>query len=172
VTTRNRPSGCIEVLSLPASVPLTELEPDVAAAVVAVLSRAGLPAVVGGPAERAQDGPGEVVVLVPEERREEALQTMAASMEAIGEELRRRRERAAGPPRGGGVGTDQDDDEEARPLLFERLRRLSFLPILLVPLLVVTLASVRIPVAVALVILIGGMAALHAWRDGRRSREG
>jgi hypothetical protein len=159
---------------LPASVPLTELEPDVAAAVVAVLSRAGLPAVVGGPAAHTQDRPGEVVVLVPQERREEALQTMAASMEAIGEELQRRRERAAGSPRGGGavpVGEDADD-EEARPLVFERLRRLSFLPILLVPLLVVTLASVRIPVAVALVILIGGMAALHAWRDGRRSREG
>jgi hypothetical protein len=145
---------------------LTDLDPDVAAAVVAVLSRAGVPASVAG--DGAEDG--EVTVLVPADRREEALGTMAASMEAIGEELRRRRE-ATGRGPGPRDRTDPEDEEEASPLVFERLRRLAFLPILLVPLLVVTLASVDLPVVIAILVIVGGMVGLHAWRDGRRLRD-
>jgi hypothetical protein len=149
------------------TVPLSEFEPLLAHAVVSVLQRAGVPASLAmGDASR-----DEAVVLVPAERREEAFAVLAGSMDAVHEELRARVPRAAAP-RPEVAAAPGDDDEVGRPLLFERLRSLGFLPVLLIPLLVVTLAQVRLPAAVTAAIVIAGMVLLTAWRNGRRARTG
>jgi hypothetical protein len=149
------------VPKIPSPVPLADLDPPVARAVVAVLTRAGLPAAVAvhGAAAPIAD---ELTVVVPESRREEALATMAASMEDIRAELDHVR-----PSR----VAEEDDQDEGRPLLFERLRSLGFLPVLLVPLLVVTLSQTRLAPVYAIAIIVGGGLVLVAWRDGRRKRD-
>lgn len=60
---------------------------------------------------------------------------------------------------------DEDETTERRPLVTERLRRLGWLALVLVPLLVIALAQVPVPVSWALVILIGGLVLLVALRD-------
>jgi hypothetical protein len=165
---------------VPTPVQLAEFDPPVATAVVTVLRRAGLPASLAGSGTSAD----EVAVMVPAECREEALAAMASSMEAIRDELARSRaggRRAVDPAHGGerdrpvtsaadAHDADDADDELHRPLLFERLRSLGFLPVLLVPLLVVTLSQTRLPAIYAVAVIVGGGLVIVAWRDGRRRR--
>jgi hypothetical protein len=153
-----------------APVPLADFDPPVARAVIRVLRRAGVPADVHEPAT-AGAGEDGVTVLVPGERRDEAMAALAAGMDAIQEELRRQAPPEHGP--GGGTAASAsapEDAEEEPPLVFERLRRLGFLPVLLVPLLVVTLSQIRLSAVYAFVLLVGGAAAVVAWRDRRRHR--
>lgn len=155
---------------MPATVPLAEFEAPVAEAVVAVLLRSGLPASLGEVSRRPGEG-AEVEVLVPADRRSEAMAAMAASMEAVQEELRRRGGDGPGSEGRGAAEEPEEHEEQERPLLFERLRALGFLPLLLVPLLIVTLAQVRLPSVYMVAVVVGGMVVLYAWRDGRRHRD-
>lgn len=149
---------------VPTPTPIADFDPAVARAVTLVLRRAGIPATVVG--DGGEGGEEEVTVVVPDDRRAEALATMAASMEAIAAEQLRP------VPRAALAATEDDEDEDGSPLVFERLRSLGFLPVLLVPLMVVTLAQVRLPGAYIAALIVGGMALLLAWRDGRRRRDG
>jgi hypothetical protein len=149
---------------VPSSEPLADFDAPVARAVVTVLARAGIPARV---AELAPS-PDERTVIVPAERRDEALAALAASMEAIRDELRG----PAQAPPAPAAGTFADDDEDARPLLFERLRSLGFLPLLLVPLMVIGLSQVPLPAGYTLAIFVAISVAVVAWRDGRMRRDG
>lgn len=153
---------------MPAPTPLADFDPALARAVVAVLRRAGIPATTVGDDE---GDPHEVTVLVPDELREAALDTMWRSMEAITAEQRREVPETVTTTAWQPETAPELDDDEGPPLLFERLRNLGFLPVLLVPLMVVTLAQVRLPAVYVVALLIGGMAAVHAWREGRRRRE-
>lgn len=138
---------------------LASFEQPLAAAVVRVLRREGVPA------DERRGPDAEVTVLVPAERRADAMRVLAARMEDIRDAV----EPARGPSSGGEVG--EGDEEAARPLLFERLRRLGLLPIALIPLLIITLANVRLPMAYAAAVLVGGMALLLAWRNGRFDKD-
>lgn len=151
--------------------PLADFDAPVARAVVVVLRRAGVPARLAGEVPPGSADP-ELTVVVPEDRRDEALAAMAAAMEEIQAEVSRQAPAPTAPAGPDADDEDEDEDEEGghRPLLFERLRRLGFLPVLLVPLLVVTLSQTRLPAAYAIALVVGGAAAVVAWRDGRRRR--
>lgn len=136
---------------------LATFEPALAAAVVQVLRRRGVPASEGSSAG------GEAAVLVPADRREDALRVLADRMEDIHTEARGP---ALSPTQVAELHPDEDD-EATRPLVFERLRGLGLLPVLLIPLLVLTLANVRLPMAYSVVFVVGGMALVMAWRTGR-----
>jgi hypothetical protein len=144
---------------------LADFDPQTARAVVVVLRRAGVPAALVGDGEAAE----EVTVAVPGDHRDAAIRALASGMDDVHAEVAR--QRGSAPPTTAPSGAE-DDDEEGPPLLFERLRHLGFLPVLLVPLLVITLAQVRLPAAYTIAIIVGGTAALVAWRDGRRRRDG
>jgi hypothetical protein len=154
------------------TVPLAEFDPAMARAVAQVLRRAGVPAQVAGgdPAASAD----VVVVVVPEGRREEAFAVLARSMEDVHAARRSDVPRGASQPSPAAANDPQapgeGDVDTGRPLLFERLRQLGFLPVLLVPLVVVALAQVRLPGAYTAALVIGGIVALYAWRNGRRDR--
>lgn len=150
-------------------VPLADFPPTVARAVAIVLRRAGIPATIIG--DTGANVPEDVTIVVPDDRREEALRTMANSMEDIQAEQAKATAPPVAVPRSTGESSDSED-EGGPPLLFERLRGLGFLPVLLVPLLVVTLARINLPTVYTVALIIGGMAALIAWRDGRRRRDG
>lgn len=158
------------------TVPLAEFDPPMARAVSEVLRRAGVPAEVS---PQTTDAHGDALVVVPDGRREEAFEVLARSMEDVQAQLRsdvpERRSWPALERRSGAVEPDCSEDgseleDDGRPLLFERLRQLGFLPLLLVPLMVVTLAQVRMPGAYTAALVIGGIVALYAWRNGRRDR--
>jgi hypothetical protein len=144
-------------------VPLADFDPPIAEAVVTVLRRAGLPAAVGEATDE------EATVVVPADRREEAFAVLGRSMDAVHSELAEARavavRRAPQPPE-----LDEYGEEYGRPLVFERLRQFGFLAVLLVPLLVVTLAQVRLPAVYMAVAVIAGVVALTAWRNGRLDR--
>jgi hypothetical protein len=156
------------------AVPLAEFDPPIARAVVTVLRRAGLPAAVG------DTNAEEATVVVPADRREEAFAVLSRSMDDVQAEVAgsrtvtvRRRDaerRDGGRMDAGRADADVDDDEYGPPLLFERLRQFGFLAVLLVPLLVVTLAQVRLPGIYMAVAVIAGVVALTAWRNGRMDR--
>ncbi len=154
---------------MPAPTPLADFDPALARAVVTVLRREGIPATIVGDEVSAM---AEVTVLVPDELREAALATMWRSMEAITAEQRRTTpvSTAWTQPEAAFEDPHESEEDDGPPLLFERLRSLGFVPVLLIPVLVVTLAQVRLPAAYVVAIIIGGMAALVAWRDGRRDR--
>lgn len=160
-----------------ASAPLATFDPPVARAVVTVLRRQGVPA-------RTGDQPSsvdEAEVLVPGDRREEALTLLAARMEEVS---------ALAAP---GQGADQEDtappvtspvttsgwhpdagaDEgEGRPIVMERLRAMGLgIAALLVPLLVIVYAAPSLPVRWALVVFVGGLVAVYAWRRRSESDE-
>ena len=59
-------------------------------------------------------------------------------------------------------------DEELgaeRPLVMERLRRMGVVALILGPLLVITLSAPGMPLALGLVIYIGALVVIVAWRD-------
>jgi hypothetical protein len=128
--------------------------PALAAAVVRLLRREGVRAATG-----AVEG-DDIAVLVPATERERAFAVLAAGMD----ELVAAVEAAA-------AATGDDEEEDAPPLVFERLRRLGFLPLLLAPLLAVTLAAVGLPGAYALIVFVAGVVAIQAWRDRARSND-
>lgn len=135
----------------PATVPLVAFSPGLARAVVAVLARAGVPA---WTAEQAH----ETEVIVPADRREEAFAVLAAHMEQIHAE-------AADEP---GDATEVDDEPgDPPPLVMERFRNMGLLALVLVPLLVITLAAPGMPLGVAIVVYVGAIAVLTAWRERR-----
>ncbi len=152
------------------TVPLAEFDPPMARAVAQVLRRAGVPATVS--TEGAADG--DVFVVVPEGRREEAFAVLARSMEDVQAARRSDVPRGAARPQpapeGDAEAAVEDELDHTRPLLFERLRELGFLPVLLVPLMIVALAQVRLPGGYTAALVIGGIVALYAWRTGRRDR--
>jgi hypothetical protein len=125
-----------------------------ALAVVEILREGGIPAWAQDPSGHRS---GELAVRVPEGLRAEALAMVANRMEEIHGAA------GAAPPTG-------EDDEASRPIILERFRRLGFLALLLAPLLVVTLASPRLPRPLALVVLVGGMVAILAWRNRQTDR--
>lgn len=122
----------------------------------ATLRDAGIPAAL-------TSGDDEVTVFVPATRRDQALTVVSARMEEIVAA-------ATADPDPPSQAADVPDPQ--RPLLFERLRGLGFVPIALAPLLVVSLANVRLPGAYTAALIIGGMVGLVAWRNGRRDRDG
>lgn len=63
------------------------------------------------------------------------------------------------------TGDQGDDDEQGRPLVMERLRRFSWMAVVLVPLLVITLAQTFMSIEWALIIFVGGLVAITAWRQ-------
>jgi hypothetical protein len=145
---------------------LDTFEPAVARAVAAVLRRHGLQA---WTRDQGAALPGltdqEVAVLVPPERRDEALALLIASMEEVAEEARSEPDLLA-RRRGAGAGRHpMEDAEDGPPIVMERFRRLGFLAFLLVPLLMVTLATQGMPRNFALVVFIGGLVAVAAWRN-------
>jgi hypothetical protein len=143
-------------------VPLADFDPPIADAVVTVLRRAGLPASVAGATG------DEATVVVPADRRAEAFAVLGRSMDAVHSELAEAR--AVAVRRAPRTPPVDEYGEEHRPLVFERLRQFGFLAVLLVPLLVVTLAQVRLPAVYMAVAVIAGVVALTAWRNGRRDR--
>jgi hypothetical protein len=143
---------------------LTSFDPPTAAAVAAVLSRAGVPAATRPAAD------GDVEVVVPPELRDRALRELGQRMEEVRDEVAAARPAPADPHGHGVVGPDEDDLRAGPPLVMERFRSLSWLTaVLLVPLLAVTVAG---PLAgdlrrVAAVSLLAVVAAV-VWRRRRR----
>lgn len=149
----------------PPAVELATYDAPVARAVAAVLHRAGLPATTVG----AEQAGGETAVFVPHGRREEALTVIAARMEEISARAGAAAAASAGAarPGDGDAAASWQEDGGDRPLVLERFRSLGFVAVALVPILVVTLANVRLPLAYALAVVVGGMVLLTAWRNGR-----
>jgi hypothetical protein len=143
-------------------VELATFDPPVARAVVAVLRRAGITAEAVN-VDAAERAGGEATVLVPPDDREQALALVAARMEAVRQHVLEHERRAAPPA----APPEGDDHEPRRPLVLERFRRFGFVAIALVPLLVVTLANVRLPAVYVGAFVLGGIALLTAWRNGR-----
>lgn len=140
-----------------ALVPLVAFDPATAHAVVAVLRRQGIRA-------QADDGDAEQLVRVPAHRRDTALRVLATHMEDVRAAL----DRAPAPPpsdRGSADPAAVRDDDAGRgpPLVMERFRSLGLLVVIgLAPLLIVTLASVPIPRAVAITIVVAAAALIVA----------
>lgn len=138
---------------------LAAFDPPLARAVVTVLRSAGLPA------SLAAEAGGQAAVLVPPERRGEAFEVLAARMDDIHAEAAG----AAGSPRPGPAPepVPWDDGAPPRPLVLERFRRFGWVAVALVPLLVITLANVRLPGSLMVALVIGSVVLLSAWRTGR-----
>lgn len=155
-------------------VPLTSFDARTAEAVVAVLSRHGVPAA----ARPAADDADEVEVTVPEGAREDALRVLGTRMEEVREAAQALDARGGGAaPRRGRAPErdlvpppDPDDVHAGPPLVMERFRSLSWLTaVVLVPLLAVTIAGpltgdLRLVAAVSLMVVVG----LLLWRRRRR----
>lgn len=124
---------------------VVEVDEPLATAVVAVLRRRGCPAWT----VESDEG---YVVLVPRDRREEALRLVAAAMD----ELAASRDDRPPPP-------IEDGEEAGRRLLLPRLRD-SAIAILLVPLLVVALSAVNFPAQYAAAVVVAGIAAVVVLR--------
>lgn len=139
---------------------LATFDPPLARAVVTVLRGAGLPASLGAGAA------GQAAVLVPPERRGEAFAIMAARMDDIHAETAGAGAvpRPAPPPE---PVAWADDGADHRPLVLERFRRFGWVAVALVPLLVITLANVRLPAGMVLALVVGSVVLLSAWRSGR-----
>lgn len=56
------------------------------------------------------------------------------------------------------------DDEQGPPLVLERLRRFGWVAVVLAPLLVITLAQITVSVEWAILVFVGGLVAITAWR--------
>jgi hypothetical protein len=139
---------------------LASFDPLLAEAVTAVLLQAGVPAALGEPAG------GERTVLVPRSRREEALAMLAARMD----EVQALATTGAGlPDHGRAVAAYDDlgDAEDDRPLVLDRFRSFGWVAVALVPLLIISLANIRLPSGILLVLVIGSVVILSAWRTGR-----
>ena len=141
---------------------LAIFDADLAGAVVRVLRRHGVDAwLAAAPTEG-----GQRAVHVAATQREPAFGVLADRMEEIHGELAERRP-AAGRDRG--HEEDASEPADARPLVMERFRRIGLnVAVLLAPLLVISLARPPFPVAVALITLVGGMAAIVALRERQR----
>lgn len=142
--------------------PLASFEPPLAAAVTTVLRARGIAA--SGQA----DPDGEVTVRVPAGRREEAFAVVAEQMDVI----RGLTADAPAPnpsatrPRGPGAEAPGQDDEHEPVIVLDVLRRYGVILVLvLAPLLVVTLSRPSMPLAFALVVVVGGAAAIVWWRE-------
>lgn len=154
---------------------LASFAPALAEAVAAVLSEAGVPTILG----EAPDG--ELSVLVPRERRGEALAALAARMDEI-------QARATGDPRyssemvsgcyedshvtGGEWAYGEAAESGGPPLVLDRFRSLGWVAVALVPLLIIGLARVRLPAMVVLLLMIGSVVLVAAWRSGRFGGDG
>jgi hypothetical protein len=145
-----------------ASASLATFDPPLAQAVVMVLRREGV-------VSRVQSSPGgEAEVLVPATRREEALSLLAAHMEDLHELARSEAVVPLEPPEAAPAEPEDDDEGPTRPIVMERLRRSGLgIAAVLVPLLVITLAAPDLPLRYALLVFVGGLVAITAWR--RRS---
>ena len=135
------------------SEPLASFDPPLAAAVVTVLRRRGIPA------SAEPDVDGEVMVRVPAGSRDAAFSVVAAHMDHIFE-LAREQAAPAAP------AEDAEELGDRPVLVFDVLRRYGVMLILvLAPLLVVTLSQPSMPLAFALVVVVGGAAAIVWWRE-------
>jgi hypothetical protein len=149
------------------TVPLDTFRPEVAGAVVTVLRRHGVAAwmrATGGSLPGLDDG--EAVVLVERGRRDDAVQLLVAHMEEVGEaaaaEPRPLRHRRMTAPR------HPMEDEPGPPIVMERFRRMGLaVAVVLAPLLVVTLATPRLPRGYVVLVFLAGLVALVWWRDRR-----
>lgn len=126
------------------------------------------------PAEGFRTPDGQVEVRVPADERDRAFDLIAAHMEDL--VAAARADAATTPTAGNGQGahahTGWDDggaadpeDGHGRPLVSERLRALGFLPILLIPLMVVVLGASRLPRSWILILFVGAAVAVVALRD-------
>lgn len=122
----------------------------------------------GLPADVVERG-DEADVVVSADRRDDAVALMASHMDEI-----RDRVDAPEPLEPTLTVTPDDDvaaseDEEAsRPLVFERLRRLWLVPVMLVPPLIL-LGFASVPANFAVIAMIGAMVGVVALRQGRRT---
>jgi hypothetical protein len=141
-------------------------DPPLARAVVTVLRREGLRAWLGR-----DRGGGTVHVFVDPDDREAALACLGRRMDDVQELAARQREDAppARPaPAGRGQVDGDDGGEDARPLVMERFARAGMvLALVLIPLLVVTLASARVPRGIAVAVVVLGV--LGVWAARRRT---
>ena len=149
------------------SAQLATFDPRLASAVVAVLRRVGIPAVVE-PLDH-----DEVEVRVPAARREEALAVLAGRMEEVQRLAGETSADGHGHPRGDQPAAEGDEDPEAGPaIVMERLRRMGLgIAVVLTPLLIITLAGGQLPMGYALALFVLGLVAVVYWRhradDGR-----
>ncbi len=160
-------------------IPLVTFDATTAAAVVAVLTRAGIGAWVAA----GTDG-GEAEVWVAEADRERALSTLAARMEEVREEVLQSTPPGERPRRLRRAAWDADDDvgpvapgdvdDELRsgpPLVMERFRSLSgAMVVLLTPLLVITLAQAPFGRTARTAILLTLAGVVAGWLLLRRRR--
>lgn len=145
---------------------LDTFEPAVARAVVAVLHRHGMEAWTRSEASPLPGLPAtELAVLVPKERRDEAVNLLVASMEEVAEEAKSEPDLLRSRRGLGGGRHPMEDEEDGPPIVMERLRRLGFLAFLLAPLLMITLAAQGMPRGFAIVLFLGGLVAVAAWRN-------
>lgn len=105
-------------------------------------------------------------------RRDDAVALMAAHMDEIRERVDADQPRgsapAAAPVDEGPVEEPADDEPGSRRMVFERLRAMWPVPIMLVPLLVL-LGFASVPANFAVIAMIGGMVAVVALRQRRRA---
>ena len=140
---------------------LATFEPSLARAVSDILTEHGIPC------EQQRRG-DEHDVLVPAGRREEAFAVLSHQMEQV-----QRRTHTSVLDHHATATDDptasEGQEHDERPMLVtERFRRMGFVAIALVPLLVVTLSNVRIPGGMTIALIIGATVALAAMRNGRR----
>lgn len=119
------------------------------------------------------DSGEEATLHVPPAQRDAAFAVLARHMEEVQAELARQRAHDRPAWDGGWAdqgrdgAADSDSAEEPRPLVMERFRSLgAALAILVIPLMVVTLASAGVPgvVKVTLFLLLAGLLALYVLR--------
>lgn len=149
------------------SAQLATFDLPLAEAVVTVLEQEGIATIVAP-----HDGQ-EVEVLVPAERRDEALALLADRMEQIHQLVKDAGAATATslPLTDRTVPDTTDDDETGPPIVMERLRRMSFgLVILLAPLLVISLSG-ALPIGYALALFILGLVGIVYWRN-RQDEDG
>lgn len=133
---------------------VVEVNAPLADAIVAALRRRRCPAWTA-------ESDGGYVVLVPQGRRDEALQLISAAMDDLAASHDDRRQPAI---------ADADEEEPGRRLLLPRLRGAG-IAILLVPMLVVALSAVHLSARYAAVLVVAGMAAIAALRIRARRDE-
>lgn len=140
------------------STQLATFEPPLAEAVVILLTREGIATTVE-PVDL-----DEVEVRVPADRRVEAMALLASHMEQIHELVAQSGSVTATPlPL---ADHSVETDENGPPIVLERLRRMSLgLVVLLAPLLVISLAGVRLPIGYALALFVLGLVAVVYWRN-------